>query len=157
MYRCVVITLSSFFALALAGCSTPREVVISDDMAEAELARYVENTDKVVDGLLAAYQTSQKAAIDEKARLLLDGFTGADGKIDRAKVDEIIATRDRLYGELGGEVQKALEAMAKTKVSLAHYRDLKGAVRYYLEREGLDGGTASELTSMILKSVGGGQ
>lgn len=146
----VLVVMSAF----LVGCSAPKEVRVADDMADAELARYVENTDTVFDGLLTAYQGIQKAAIDDKAKLLLDGFTDKDGKIDRAKVDDVIATRDRLYGEMGLEVQKALQAMAQSKVSLRHYHDLKSAVRYYLEKEGLDAGSAAELTSLILETAG---
>jgi len=138
----------------LIGCSTPEQVRVADDMADAELARYVENTDAIFDSLIATRQTEQKEFVDYKAKILLDGFTDENGKIDRAKVDEIIATRDRLYGEMGLEVQRALEAMAKAKVSLRHYRDLKSAVRYYLEKEGLDPGSVAELTSLILKTAG---
>ena len=141
-------------SLTLLGCSAPTEVRVADDMADAELARYVENTDAIFDGLVVARQTEQKEFVDYKAKILLDGFTDENGKIDRAKVDEIIATRDKLYAEMGAEVQRALEALAKAKVSLRHYHDLKSAVRYYLQKEGLDAGAASELTSLILKTAG---
>ena len=141
-------------SLTLLGCSAPTEVRVADDMADAELARYVENTDAIFDGLVVARQTEQKEFVDYKAKILLDGFTDENGKIDRAKVDEIIATRDKLYAEMGAEVQAALEAMAKAKIALRHYRDLKSAVRYYLQKEGLDAGAASELTSLILKTAG---
>jgi len=35
----------------LIGCSTPEQVRVADDMADAELARYVENTDAIFDAM----------------------------------------------------------------------------------------------------------
>lgn len=144
----------------LLGCSTPNEVRRTSRMGEEELARYVQDTDALMMGAIKAYQDESVRAVMSQTDVTLDALTAEDGKIERAKYDEVIAERDRVLGEIGIEFNKFLAGMAKAKVSLRNYYELKKAVDYYLEQEGIDAARVGELSDLllgdILKSVGDG-